>query len=258
MQVLSENISPAFARPHVVPANGPADVFDIATYNVHRWTGLTGGRRWNPDRATEVIQELDADIIALQEVLRPNVTDDPLRRIADELGLYFAFVPTRKHRMGTLGNAVLARWPMKGVFPMDLNFGRLEQRSAIVTHFQGESHTLTVIATHLALVDRTRKVQVRSLLDHSWLQRPAILLGDMNAWRQCRATRDLDRELASLHHNLSWPASYPAARPVLALDRIYTRGARLVDIQIHDTPAARRGSDHLPVLARIALDSGKE
>ncbi|HET6566976.1 MAG TPA: endonuclease/exonuclease/phosphatase family protein [Rhodothermales bacterium] len=253
MEVLSERIYPTYARSPTAPADGPTDVFNIATYNVHRWTGLTGGRRWNPDLASAVIEELDADVIALQEVLRPNVTDDPLHRIANELGLYFAFVPTRKHRMGMLGNAILSRWPMKGVFPMDLSFSRIEQRSAIVTQFQGEEHTLTVIATHLALVDRTRKFQVRSLLDHSWLQRPAILLGDMNAWRRCRATRELDRELASLHHNQEWPASYPAARPVLALDRIYTRGAHLVDIHIHNTPAARRGSDHLPVIARIAL-----
>jgi len=37
-----------------------------------------------------------------------------------------------------------------------------------------------------------------------------------------------DRELDA-HHNREWPASFPAARPVLALDRIYARGAEVVD-----------------------------
>jgi endonuclease/exonuclease/phosphatase family metal-dependent hydrolase len=237
---------------------GPSDVFDIATYNVHRWTGIAGGRRWCPELALSVIAELDADVIALQEVLRPNLADDPLQRIAEELDLYFAFVPTRQHRLGVLGNAILSRWPMKAVFPVDLSFSRLEQRSAIVSQFQGESHTLTVIATHLALVDRTRKFQVQSLLNHPWLRHPAVLLGDMNAWRRCHATRELDRTLSSHHSNRVWPASYPSAAPVLALDRIYTRGAHLADIQVHNSPAARRGSDHLPVIARIALESRKE
>jgi len=241
-----------------VGLEGPTDVFNIATYNVHRWTGIAGGRRWCPELALAVIAELDADVIALQEVLRPNLADDPLQYIAEELDLYFAFVPTRRHRLGVLGNAILSRWPMKGVFPIDLSFSRLEQRSAIVSKFQGERHTLTVVATHLALVDRTRKFQVQSLLNHPWLQHPAVLLGDMNAWRRCRATRELDRTLSSLHSNRSWPASYPSAAPVLALDRIYTRGAQVYDIQVHNSPAARRGSDHLPVVARIVLDSRKK
>jgi endonuclease/exonuclease/phosphatase family metal-dependent hydrolase len=40
---------------------------------------------------------------------------------------------------------------------------------------------------------------------------------------------------------------------VLALDRIYTSGVRVVDITAHDTLASQRASDHLPVVARIRL-----
>ena len=76
----------------------------------------------------------------------------------------------------------------------------------------------------------------------------------MNAWRRCRATRELDRELSSYqHHNSVWPPTYPAAKPVLALDRIYVRGATVTDLHVHNTPAARYGSDHLPVVARILV-----
>ena len=41
---------------------------------------------------------------------------------------------------------------------------------------------------------------------------------------------------------------------MLALDRIYTRGAGVVDVRHHDTPAARKASDHLPVVAELALE----
>ena len=36
----------------------------VATYNVHRWTGLNGRSRPDPARAGYVISELDADVIA--------------------------------------------------------------------------------------------------------------------------------------------------------------------------------------------------
>jgi endonuclease/exonuclease/phosphatase family metal-dependent hydrolase len=40
---------------------------------------------------------------------------------------------------------------------------------------------------------------------------------------------------------------------VLALDRIYASGARVAEISAHASRAARRASDHLPVIARVKL-----
>ncbi len=225
----------------------------VATYNVHRWTGL--GRRQEPDpaRAAFVISELGADVIALQEVLRPIGEEDPLERLADALGLHLAFAATRIHRFGELGNAILSRWPIPTVSTLDLSFSRLEKRLAVAASFDAPAGALGVVATHLALVDRTRHQQVRSLLEHPQLSSgPAILLGDMNAWRKCPATRALDAALDA-HHNQAWPASFPSARPVLALDRVYARGVRILEIHAHDSMSARRASDHLPVVASIEL-----
>jgi len=224
----------------------------VATYNVHRWTGLNGRGAPDAARAGFVISELRADVIALQEVLRPFRGEDPLEAIADALGLHVAFASTRVHRHGELGNAILSRWAMAGVSVLDLSFSRMERRLAVAAQFPFESGgVLDVVATHLALGDRTRHRQVRQLLDHPRLQGgPTLLLGDMNAWRQCKATRALDDEL---HNNLEWPASFPAARPVLALDRIYSRGVKVLEVGAHRSNAARSASDHLPILARIEL-----
>ncbi len=225
----------------------------VATYNVHRWTGLNGRREPDPARAAFVISELGADVIALQEVLRPEGEEDPLEKLADALGLHLAFAATRIHRSGELGNAILSRWPIPSVSTLDLSFSRLEKRLAVAASFDAPAGSLGVVATHLALVDRTRHQQVQSLLEHPHLRSGAtILLGDMNAWRQCRATRALDAALGA-HDNQAWPPSFPSARPVLALDRIYARGARIVEIHTHDSMAARRASDHLPVVARVEL-----
>ncbi|HTO69836.1 MAG TPA: endonuclease/exonuclease/phosphatase family protein [Myxococcota bacterium] len=236
--------------PH--PEAGPNGVLEVATYNVHRFSGPGGGRRWAPELARAVIGELATDVIALQEVLRPFEEEDPLPGIANALGLYLAFVSTRVHRRGELGNAILSRWPLTSVFALDLSFSRLEQRSAIAAQFARDASRVSIVATHLALVDRTRQRQVQSLLDHPQLQGPTVLLGDMNAWRKCPATRRLEHELTQ-HHNTEWPATWPAARPVLALDRVYARGARVARVRTHHTAAARRASDHLPVVATVDL-----
>ena len=225
----------------------------VATYNVHRWTGHNGRSRSDPARACYVISELDADVIALQEVLRPHDGEDPLVMLSEALGLHVTFAATRVHKRGELGNAILARWPIASVSMLDLSSSRLERRVAVSVQFHGRSGSVDVVSTHLALADRTRHRQVRLLLDHPQLQTgPTVLLGDMNAWRQCKATRALDDEFDS-HHNVKWPASFPAVRPVLALDRVYARGAQVVELAAHDSRAARRASDHLPVVARVRL-----
>lgn len=225
----------------------------VATYNVHRWTGINGRSRPDPARAGFVISELGADLISLQEVLRPDRGDDPLEALAEALGLHVVFAATRVHRRGEIGNAILSRWPIAGVSMLDLSYNTLERRVAIAAQIKTDEAELDVVATHLALADRTRHRQVKSLLDHPrFHQMPTLLMGDMNAWRQCQATVALDQ--LHDHHNHEWPASFPAASPMLALDRIYARGLHLIAIEAHDSRAARRASDHLPVVARVKLE----
>lgn len=223
--------------------------FTVATYNVHRWTGLNGRSRPDPARACFVISELAADVIALQEVLRPAQGEDPLENLADALSLHVTFAATRAHRRGVIGNAILSRWPIAGVTMLDLSYNRIEKRLAVAAQLQGEI-ALDVVATHLALADRTRHKQVQLLLEHPRLaETPTLLMGDMNTWRRCRASRSLDEELSEGRQK--WPLSFPSAGPMLALDRIYARGVEVREVRAHDSPAARRASDHLPVVARV-------
>jgi endonuclease/exonuclease/phosphatase family metal-dependent hydrolase len=200
-----------------------------------------------------VIGELGADMIALQEVLCPVRGEDPLAWLSETLGLHVAFAVTRVHRQGRIGNAILSRWPLSIVSMIDLTLGRLERRAAVVIRVDDGEMAVDVVSTHLALVDRTRKRQVELLLSHPQLrERPTLILGDMNAWRRSRATRAIEWALES-HNNRKWPASFPAIHPLLALDRIYARGMRILDVSAHRTRAARRASDHLPVIARVEI-----
>ena len=225
----------------------------VATYNVHRWTGMNGRKRPDAARAGFVISEIDADVIALQEVLRPDDAECPLTAIAEALGLHLTFAVTRQHRRGQLGNAILSRFPMSAISVIDISFSKIERRGALAVQFNGALGHLGVVATHLSLVDRTRERQVKSLLQHPQLHAgPSVLLGDMNAWRRCKATQELN-EVLERHHNRDWPSTFPAPAPVLALDRVYTHRAKLLSVEAHDTPASRRASDHLPVIAHVEL-----
>lgn len=226
----------------------------IATYNVHRWTGFNGRARPEPSKALAVISELRADLIALQEVLRPpDGEQDPLAELSERLRCHVAFATTREHRRGQIGNAILSRWPLSTVSILDLTLSRMEKRAAVAIRIDDGDVELDVVSTHLALGDRTRHRQVESLLSHPRLsERPTLLLGDMNAWRSSRATRTLELSLGA-HNNRKWPASFPAWRPLLALDRVYARDLLIHDVAAHRSPAARRASDHLPVIARVEI-----
>jgi len=245
--------------PSVVPAENAhtaarlGQEVTIATYNVHRWTGVNGRSAIDPALAGFVISELDVDVIALQEVLRPYDKEDPLAALCTALNLHFVYATTRIHKRGELGNAILSRFPIESCSVLDISHSRIEKRGVLAAQFGDSELSLSVIATHLSVVDRTRERQVQSLLQHPELNSgPAVLLGDMNAWRKCKATRRLDDEFAR-HHNQKWPASFPAPRPVLALDRIYSMNAEVKEVYSHDTPSSRRASDHLPVVARVQI-----
>lgn len=231
-----------------------ADDFAVATYNVHRWSGGFRNRdAFAPERAVRVIAGLDAPVVALQEVLIPTRGTDPLSELVAGEPFNVAFVATRPHRNGMLGNAILTRWPIASAFLVNLSLGRLERRAALVAQFDRGAgrRPLSVVATHLALVDRTRSRQVRMLLDHPRLQGPVVLLGDMNAWRRCPATRSLEAEFEDRHNNRRWPASFPAGSPLLALDRIYARDLELAALEAVHREEARSASDHLPVRAHL-------
>ena len=48
----------------------PAPTLRIATYNIHRCRGIDG--RTRPERIAAVLRDIDADVIALQEVIGPG------------------------------------------------------------------------------------------------------------------------------------------------------------------------------------------
>jgi len=112
--------------------------------------------------------------------------------------------------------------------------------------------SVTVIATPLGLdpADRRRQMQ-RPLALVRASDKPVVLLGDLNEWFLWgRPLRWLRRHFG----RTPAPATFPACWPLFALDRIWVEPAHLLQrIEVHRARPANEASDHLPLVATLAL-----
>jgi len=225
----------------------------VASYNVHRCIGRDG--KHDPARVVKVIEELEAEIVALQEVdfgyhVRHGV--DQLRYFADATGHESVWGPVLYGARGQYGNGLLTRHEVLEVRNIDLTVPRSQRRGALDVDLQVHGTRVRVIAAHLGLGLRERQVQVRRLLqaiDAGDADAPLILLGDFNEWRPpSQPLRHLHRRFG----RTPGVRSFPAALPLFALDRVWVQPRHaLVAIEVHNTSRARRASDHLPIRAVI-------
>lgn len=221
----------------------------IATYNIHAAVGADG--RYAPDRIIDVLHELQADIVALQEVpLGGTHCDNVGQIVAEATGYEIAEGPACDTPERRYGNVVLSRWPILSVRSIDLSFGSREPRGALDADVDCDGDLLRVVATHLGLRPAERNHQIGRLLDvFDTEDMPVILMGDINEWFVWGKAL---RMLSSHFQAVPAPRTFPARCPVFALDRIWIRPRhRLVHVEVHRTPLARRASDHLPLIAHI-------
>ncbi|HYF58091.1 MAG TPA: endonuclease/exonuclease/phosphatase family protein [Burkholderiaceae bacterium] len=241
------------ARPE--PPEPAADAADcpwplkVATWNIHGAVGCD--RRFDPERIGRVLREIDADLVALQEVpLGGSECTDVLAVVREACGGHVAEGPTLDTPRRRYGNAVISRWPIESVRTLDLSFGSREPRGALDADLRCHDHPLRVVATHLGLSPAERRHQIRKLLEvFDTDAMPVMLMGDINEWFVWG--RPL-RWLVSHFQAVPAPATFPSRRPLFALDRIWIRPRqRLLQVNAHTTPLARLASDHLPLVARI-------
>ena len=229
----------------------PARTLVVASYNVHAWAGSDGRR--DAERTARVLDELGADLVALQEVRCSGDDRSTLEHVALQLGVSVVRGLVLDRRSEGHGNALLSRLPLKRVARLDLTVGGHEPRGALDVDVETGADPLRLIATHLGIGPRERRVQVRRLVDTVLRdsEGPLVLLGDMNEWvRGVGALLPLHRVLG----RTPGPRTFPAPLPLFALDRIWVAPrSRLRRLWVHRSAASRRASDHLPVLAELAL-----
>lgn len=229
-----------------------ARLLRVATYNVHACVGTDG--RHNPRRIASVINELDADVVALQEFSYPAdialETRTPV--VLTELDDYqCALGPTRRGSTHCFGNVLLTRHAILEVHRIDLSIERREPRGALAATIDVRGVELHVLAAHLGLRLHERRFQIRQIVDYLDSVRRAlvVVLGDFNDWLPGRSVAHLlDKRLGKAMR----PRTFPVFQPILSLDRVWVHPKRaLRRTFVHASRLARRASDHFPVVADI-------
>ncbi|HEX6739567.1 MAG TPA: endonuclease/exonuclease/phosphatase family protein [Vicinamibacteria bacterium] len=232
----------------------------VATYNVHRCRGLDG--RVRPDRIARVLEEVAADVVALQEV-RGRAGDRPFVDqslfLAEALGLELFFAPTRTLGGHPYGNALLTRLPAAHMAHHDLSVAGLEPRGCQHVDVTWERTPVHVFNVNLGTSYRERRQQGLRLVSDAILLSgrfagPRLVLGDFNEWAPGLTTRLLRGHLRSVDvaRHLKRRRTYPGVLPFLHLDHIYHDEAlELTSLRLHRTRLALLASDHLPLVAEF-------
>lgn len=226
----------------------------FASYNIHKAVGLD--RRRDPDRILRVLHEIDADIIALQEVDR-RIGDRPTvisRAAIDDTHWRVVEVARRPRSIGWHGNALLVRRDFAITAGEALDLPTLEPRGAACGELAVGGREFRVIGTHLDLSGLRRRDQIRALKARvAACERalPTVILGDFNQWgRQTGAMREFDGGWQMIVPG----KSYPSRQPVAHLDRIVASVHwRVRSAHVHHTALSAVASDHLPIVATLHL-----
>ena len=224
----------------------------VASYNIRKAIG--SDRRRRPDRILEVLRELGADVVALQEADRRFGTRaGVLTPLLDENGWHAAPVALRAASMGWHGNAILVRADSTVTACEQIHLPALEPRGAVLADLRVKGVPMRMVGMHLDLSGLWRRRQAHTLLAHlhaSSTPRPTVLAGDLNEWSaQSGCLRDFARD----HRFADTGRSFHARRPIARLDRIMVSSEwRVLAAGVHDSATARTASDHLPVWAEIA------
>lgn len=226
----------------------------VASYNIRKAIGTD--RRRSPLRILEVLKEIDADVVALQEADRrfgARLAALPASMIAHHTSYAIVDLAARDGSIGWHGNALLVRRGIAVETTARLPLPTLEPRGAVLGEFRIDGHLLRVVGMHLDLSGFARRRQGHAIVTALKERVPCatIVMGDTNEWRPHAGC------LVDFAHRFRIAptgASYHSRRPVGRLDRIMVDpDTRIVACGVHASALAVKASDHLPIWADVEL-----
>lgn len=224
----------------------------LASWNIR--AGLGGDLRRRPLRTIEVISNLEADIVLLQEAdFRRHPRPAALPRVLGRIGPFDVvdLTPTDVG-LGWHGIAMLKRPDIRVDAIRRIDLPALEPRGAVIVDLTTQTHQVRVVGVHMGLLRGNRRKQIAYVVDQLTAldRKPTVIAGDFNEWRAQKGLETLPKWL-TLH---SPGPTFPAGRPLLNLDRVaFSDDISLVGSRVDDDHRARIASDHRPICVTLRL-----
>ncbi len=248
----------------------------IVTWNIHKGVrGLGMRKRLEIHNMQAAVAGLNADLICLQEVRRINhkeaarFTHWPELPQADFLapsGYEAVYRTNAFTKDGEHGNALLSRYPVSNHTHEDMSDHRFEQRGLLHTTVAVAGKDVHVIVVHLGLIAASRQRQLAQLSQYIARDIPAsdavIVAGDFNSpiapvrWAQTALAAQGETKSAArkpLLHALSGHPTFPSRLPLLQLDHVFVRHAKILSSQVPKGDEWARMSDHLPLIVEVQI-----
>lgn len=224
------------------------------SWNVHKCRGGDGVR--DPERILRTIARIGPDIAVLQEAdlkfgkNRALIEPEQAMKLAG-MRVCIPELP-RSGCIGWRGNALLAKDWICLVSSESIALPSLEPRGAVIWKLSASGKVFEVIGLHLGLLSVFRLLQATRVAKAiaSRENVPAIVAGDTNDWRS--GSMDMHPIELVLGAAAARHRTFPAKRPMLALDRIAAGKGAVIEAAWTDC-CASRASDHVPVVSEIKL-----
>ena len=227
----------------------------VASYNIRKAVGLDWRRK--PARVLGVLNELGADIVALQEVDRrfgSRITALDPEMIARETDYQAIRFSPRPQSLGYHGNVILARKRVSVVEARPMALPHLEPRGAAVADLELDGKRVRIVGMHLGLTRKWRQLQTETIVSELRAleaNMPTVLMGDLN---EPDLKSGVLRAFEQRHTIAVCGPSFHASMPVFSLDRvIVTSDIAIAEAGVHRTSLSREASDHLPIWAKVTL-----
>ena len=214
-----------------------------------------------PSRVAEVIRSLNADVVALQEVIGAGPAGaGQAEEIGAAVGMGWVMTSVRQLRKHLFGNVILSRLPIVHHSQYDLSWRTCEPRACQRADLDlGSGHQLHIYNVHLGTAVLERRYQATRLaafVHDRRVEGPKVILGDFNEWTRGLATKTLSSlfESIDIYTHLKRRRTYPGIFPFLHLDHIYYEGrVEVRGVELTRSRTSLMASDHLPLIADLRI-----
>lgn len=241
----------------------------IATYNICHCGNFENWKKGddlplNIARTAEVIAEINADVIGLNEVYHVGESEDfclQEEKLAKLAGYpYYVFALSKEFEWGTIGNAILSKYPILNVkriaVPAPAEHERkpdenkwYEDRVLLCVEIEVDGENIYVIASHFGLNPTEQRRIIEIALKELDGRENVVIMGDFNALPEDECLLplyDAFKSTAKERNNDEY--TFPTYNPKVRLDYIFvSKTAKVKEYTVYKNHV----SDHRPISAEI-------